>query len=94
MVKLFLDEAHTGLKQYLEILGYEVETVLDVNLKGAEDKRVVEYARDHALVLVTSDQKQAEFSELAGVECVLVYPKVLIAMDVDKRLKRRKEVEG
>ena len=53
MLRLLLDEMYTGLKQHFEILGHDVETVQDADLKGAEDRRVVEYARDHGLLLVT-----------------------------------------
>jgi len=87
LLRLLLDEMYTGLKQYFEILGYDVETVRDANLKGGEDRRVVEYARDHDLLLVTSDQKAAELAELVGVRYVLISPNVLIARDVDTRLR-------
>ena len=38
-------------------------------------------------MLVTPDQKAAELAELAGVKYVLVSPNVLIARDVDERLR-------
>ncbi len=59
-MKVLLDEMYTGLKQHFEILRYDVETVQDADLKGAEDRSIVEYARDHGLLLVTTDQKVAE----------------------------------
>ncbi len=86
-LKLLLDEMYTGLKPHFEILGYDVETVQDADLKGAGDRQVVEYARDHGLLLVTSDQKVAELAELAGVNYVLVHSNILIAKWVDARLK-------
>ena len=86
-MRLLLDEMYTGQKQHFEILGYEVETVQDADLKGAEDRRIVEYARDHGLLLVTHDQKAAELAELAGVKYVLVHSNILIAKWVDARLK-------
>ena len=79
---------YTGLKQYFEILGYDVETVQDAKLKGGEDRRVIEYARDHDLLLVTPDQKAAELAELVGIRYVLISPNVLIARDVDTRLRK------
>ena len=87
-MRILLDEMYTGLKQHFEILGYDVETVQDAKLKGEEDRRIVEHARDHDLILVTPDQKAAELAELAGVKYVLVSPNVLITRDVDERLKR------
>lgn len=91
-MKLLLDEMYTGLKPHFEILGYDVETVQDADLKGAEDRRIVEYARDHGLILVTPDQKAAELAELAGVKCVQVSPNVLIVRDVDTRLTNQGEM--
>ena len=41
MLRLLLDEMYTGLKQHFEILGHDVETVQDADLKGVEDRRVV-----------------------------------------------------
>ena len=87
MKRLLLDEMYTGLKPHFEILGYDVETVQDADLKGAEDRRIVEYARDHGLLLVTPDQKAAELAELAGVKYVLVHSNILIVRWVDARLK-------
>lgn len=88
-MKLILDEMYTGLKPHFEILGYDVETIQDADLKGAEDRKIVEYAKNHGLLLVTPDQKAAELAELAGVKCVLVSPNVLIARWVDSELRAR-----
>jgi len=89
-MKLLLDEMYTGLKPHFKILGYEVETVQDADLKGAEDREVIMYTKENGLLLVTSDQKAAELAELAGVKCVLVSPNVLIVRDVDTRLQKEK----
>jgi len=43
-LKILLDEMFTGLKEYLQTLGWDVFTVQDVNLKGAKDKQIAEYA--------------------------------------------------
>lgn len=72
VLKLLLDEMYAGLKEYFEILGWEVLTVHDLNLQGAKDREIVEYARSHGLLLITQDQKQAELAELAGVKYVLI----------------------
>ena len=85
---------YTGLKQHFEILEYEVETVQDADLKGAGDGRIVEYARDHGLLLVTPDQKVVELSNLAGVRCVLVSPNVLIARWVDAEPRKRGMIQN
>lgn len=86
-VRLLLDEMYTGLKQHFEILGYEVETIQNTDLKGAEDRHVVEYTRDHDLLLVTSDQKAAELSEIIGVKYVLVSNNVMVVRWVDSELR-------
>lgn len=71
-MKLFLDEMYAGLKEYFEVLGWEVETVQGAGLSGAKDRDIVEYARKHGLIVVTQDQKPAELAELLGVKYVLI----------------------
>lgn len=65
-MKLLLDEMYSGLKEYFEVLGCQVETVQDVNLVGKMDREVAEYAKKSGLILVTEDKKPAELSELLG----------------------------
>lgn len=50
-LKILLDEMYTGLKEYLQTLGWDVLTVQDVNLTGAKDKEIVEYAEKNKLLL-------------------------------------------
>jgi predicted nuclease of predicted toxin-antitoxin system len=63
-MKLLLDEMYSGLKEYFEILGCDVETVRDVSLSGKMDREIAEYAKEHDLILITEDRKPAELSEL------------------------------
>ncbi len=63
-MKLLLDEMFSGLKEYFEVLGYEVTTVHDVDLKGKSDKEVAEYAKEYDLILITEDKKPAELVDL------------------------------
>jgi len=65
-MKLLLDEMYSGLKEYFEVLGCDVETVQDVSLSGKMDKEIAEHAKLHDLILVTEDRKPAELSELLG----------------------------
>jgi len=73
-MEILLDEMYTGLKPFLEALGWKVSSVEDVGLKGAADKEVVEYAERHGMVLVTQEHKVAELARLKGIECVFVGP--------------------
>jgi predicted nuclease of predicted toxin-antitoxin system len=85
-MKLLLDEMYAGLKEYLETLGYEVLTAQEAGLKSAKDREVVEYAREHKLILVTQDQKPAELSRLLKVTCVFI-SNMLIAKVIDEKIK-------
>jgi predicted nuclease of predicted toxin-antitoxin system len=85
-MKLLLDEMYAGLKEYLETLGYEVVTAQEAGLKSAKDREVVEYAREHKLILVTQDQKPAELSRLLKVKCVFI-SNMLIAKVIDEKIK-------
>lgn len=71
-MKLLLDEMYAGLKEYFEILGWDVLTVQDVGLQGTKDREVIEYAKKNNLLLVTQDQKPANLADLAGVKYVLI----------------------
>lgn len=87
-MKILLDEMYAGLKEYFEVLGWEVLTVHDVNLKGAKDREVVEYAKRNNLLLVTQDQKQAELAELIGARCFLI-SSALIAKTADAMIREK-----
>ena len=41
-MKILLDEMYSGLKEYFEILGWNVITVQEAGLRGAKDKDVAE----------------------------------------------------
>jgi len=87
-LKLLLDEMFAGLKEYFETLGWEVQTAQEVGLRGASDKEIVEYARNHDMLLVTQDQKPAELAELVGVKCVLI-SNAMIAKIADERIREK-----
>ena len=79
---------YTGLKEYLKILGWDVLTVHDVNLTGARDKKIAEYAAKNGLLLVTQDEKHADLASLRGVPCVLI-SKVMLTKMIDSELKKK-----
>lgn len=76
--KLLLDEMYTGLDEYFEVMGWDVTTVEDAELKGAEDKEVVNYAGENNLVLVTKDHKPAQLAEIKGIHYVYVSKKSMV----------------
>lgn len=88
LTRILLDEMFAGLKDYLEVLGWSVQTVHDVDLKGAKDKDIVEYAKKHDLLLVTQDQKTAELADLIGVKNILI-SQVDIAKIADDEIRKR-----
>jgi len=71
-MRILLDEMYSGLKPFLRLLGWEVRTVEEEGLRGAEDEQVVEQAARRGLVLVTQEQRVHELAKLRGVPCVLV----------------------
>jgi predicted nuclease of predicted toxin-antitoxin system len=88
VLKILLDEMYAGLKEYFETLGWEVLTIQDVELQGAKDKDVVDYAKNNNLLLVTQDQKPAELAELRGVKCVLI-SNAMIAKIADAKIREK-----
>ena len=86
-MKILLDEMYTGLKEYLQTLGWNVLTVQDVNLTGVEDKKIVEYAEENGLLLVTQDEKHADLASLREVPCVLI-SKIMLTKMIDTELRK------
>ena len=87
-MKLLLDEMYAGLKEYFEILGWDVLTVHDVGLQGGKDMEIVEYAKNNNLLLVTQDQKPADMADLKGVKFVLI-SNAMIAKIADAKVKEK-----
>jgi predicted nuclease of predicted toxin-antitoxin system len=87
-LKLLLDEMYAGLKEYFEILGWDVITVQDAGLQGAKDKDVIEYAENSNLLLITQDQKPAELANLTGVKHVLI-SNAMIAKIADAKIREK-----
>jgi predicted nuclease of predicted toxin-antitoxin system len=87
-LRILLDEMFTGLKEYLQTLGWDVLSVQDVKLKGATDKQVVEYAFKNGLLLVTQDEKHADLANLKTVPCVLI-SKLMLTKLIDTELRQR-----
>ncbi len=87
-MRLLLDEMYTGLKEYFEILGWDVLTVHDAGLKGAEDKKIIEYAEKNELLIVTQDQKPADLADLKGVPYVLISKKMIAKM-ADAKIREK-----
>jgi predicted nuclease of predicted toxin-antitoxin system len=87
-LKILLDEMFSGLKEYFEILGWEVLTVQEAGLRGAKDRAVAEYAADNNLLLVTEDQKPAELMHLKGAKSVLI-SNAMIAQIADEKIKEK-----
>ena len=71
-MRILLDEMYTGLKEYFEIQGWKVLTAQEAGLRGAKDRRMVEYAKSNDLLLVTQDEKSADLAELIGVKNVWI----------------------
>ncbi len=70
--KILLDEMYTGLKDYFDVLDWDVTTLKQVGLEGAPDKKVVEYAKENDYLLVTEDKKPADLADLQDVRYVLI----------------------
>lgn len=87
-MRLLLDEMYAGLKEYFEILGWDVLTVQDAGLKSAKDREIIEYAKKNNLLLVTQDQKPANLAELTGVKYVLI-SNAMIARITDAKIREK-----
>jgi len=77
---------YAGLKEYFEILGWDVITAQEAGLRGAKDRAVAEYALNNNLLLVTEDQKPAELAYLKGAKHVLI-SNAMIAKVADEKIR-------
>lgn len=89
-MQILLDEMYSGLKEYLEVLGWEVTTVQEQGLSGGKDREVVEHAKKEGLLLVTQDQKPSELCELLGIKHVFI-SNLIIAEIVDRQIRMKYE---
>lgn len=87
-MKILLDEMYAGLKEYFEILGWDVLTVQEVGLRGAKDRAVAEYAANNDLLLVTEDQKPAELMHLKNAKYMLI-SNAMIAKIADEKIREK-----
>ena len=87
-MRILLDEMFAGLKEYFEILGWDVLTVQEVGLRGAKDKAVAEYAANNNLLLVTEDQKPAELMNLKDAKYVLI-SNAMIAKIANEKIREK-----
>lgn len=88
MKKILLDEMYSGLKEYLELFGWEAITVSEVGLQGAKDRDIVLYAKKNDFILVTQDQRMADMAEIIQAKYVLV-SSGLIAKIVDEKIREK-----
>jgi len=79
---------YAGLKEYFELLGWDVLTVQDAGLQGAKDREIIEFAKKNNLLLVTQDQKPANLADLAGVKYVLI-SNAMIAKITDAKIREK-----
>jgi predicted nuclease of predicted toxin-antitoxin system len=82
---------YTGLKEYLQALGWDVIAVQDAKLVSASDRRIVDYAERNRLLLVTQDEKHADLAGLRNVPCVLISKTMLTKM-IDAELRRKQKL--
>lgn len=87
-MKLLLDEMYAGLREYFEVLGWDVLTVQGVGLQGVKDRGIVEYAKKNNLLLVTQDQKPGDLADLLGVKYVLI-SNAMIAQIADVKIREK-----
>lgn len=92
-MRILLDEMYSGLKDYFQVLGYDVETVPEVGLSGSEDKKIAEYAKNHKMILVTEDRKPAELADLLGANYYYVDMKTKAQMIENKLLEKFPELK-
>lgn len=81
----------TGLRDHFIILGWNVSTVDEVNLKGADDKTIARYAHEHDFILISEDRRPVEFMRLLGGRYLLVDTTMIVRTIIDELEKKYQE---
>ena len=88
-MRILLDEMFTGYKDHFDILGYDVQTVEDVGLKGQDDMRVAKYATENNYILITEDKKKpVDFMKILKGKYILVDASMVVKM-INEAIKEK-----
>lgn len=75
-MKVLLDAMLDGWHDRLLHMGYDVASVKDLDRRGhkleGDDRLMIEYAREHGMILITKDQRCGRNCEAVGIRCILL----------------------
>ncbi|MHA2394957.1 MAG: DUF5615 family PIN-like protein [Promethearchaeota archaeon] len=92
-MKILFDEMYSGMKEYFEVMGFEVETLHELGISGLNDRELVEYVKKHNMLLITEDRKPAELAELIKANYFFVDMKSKAEMIRDKIIEKYPEIK-
>lgn len=87
-MKILLDEMYTGLKEYFEIMGWDVTTAVEEGLEGVEDKDIVRHAKKKGYLVVTQDQNPADLADIEGIPHVLISQRSIAEL-IDSKIRKK-----
>ncbi|MHA1972892.1 MAG: DUF5615 family PIN-like protein [Candidatus Hodarchaeales archaeon] len=69
-MRILLDNQLNGMKRYLSVKGFDVTTAFELGYSEKTDEDVIQYAKDHDMILVTEDNTAADLADVMDVDCV------------------------
>ena len=85
-LNILLDENIIGYKEYLEAYGWNVISVDDIGMRQSEDRKIIDYAKEKSMIIVTKDEKLAKVAKVRQVRCIVLDTPMLAKM-IDNELR-------
>ena len=85
--KILIDEMDDGMDEKLRELGYDAFSVKKLRANGKKlhtDYSIINYAKEHNMILITRDTESGQACEENGLPCVLLDNNEIFKIVLDK----------
>lgn len=85
--KILIDEMDDGMDEKLRELGYDAFSVKKLRADGKKlhtDYSIINYAKEHNMILITRDTENGQACEENGLPCVLLDNNEIFKIVLDK----------
>jgi len=85
--KILIDEMDDGMDEKLRELGYDAFSVKKLRADGKKlhtDYSIINYAKEHNMILITRDTESGQACEENGLPCVLLDNNEIFKIVLDK----------
>ena len=86
-MKILIDEMDDGMDERLIQLGYDAYSVKKLRSEGKKlhtDYSVINYAKEHEMILITRDTESGQACEENGLPCILLDNEAIFKIVTEK----------